>query len=218
MENDDASIIAISLGIPSTTLLSITLILAIRFRYRPLQQIETPHAAPTVITTPTNDFNGILLEPQSPQIIAPIPQRPIPINELLRPGINEEEEDISESPAPVILERRSPTPPRRREPIVIISPTGSAESALYVPQTLSPGIPIAPSSNHDTWAERDPIQAPPEAADPDQEIWDNLLIPYSAYFPSLSVWFWDQPVQAPEWSSSPVPMCTGNPHQNSRSK
>ncbi len=34
MENDEACIIAISLGIPSTTLLSIALILAIRFRYR----------------------------------------------------------------------------------------------------------------------------------------------------------------------------------------
>ncbi len=49
MENDDAMILAISLGIPSTTLLSIVLILAIRFHYRPLQRIE--HLAPTV---PTN--------------------------------------------------------------------------------------------------------------------------------------------------------------------
>ncbi len=48
MEKDNTSILAITLGIPSATLLSIALILTIRFRYRPLQQIEVPHATPTV--------------------------------------------------------------------------------------------------------------------------------------------------------------------------
>ncbi len=56
MENDDARIIAISLGIPSTTLLSIALILAIRFHYRPLQRIEAPNTAPTVTTDSTDGF------------------------------------------------------------------------------------------------------------------------------------------------------------------
>ncbi len=49
MENDDAAILAISLGIPSATILSIVLILAVRFRYRPLRRIE--HLAPMI---PTN--------------------------------------------------------------------------------------------------------------------------------------------------------------------
>ncbi len=66
MENDNTMILAISLGIPSATLLSIVLILAIRFCYRPLQRIE--HLTPTV---PTNSpapsdlvdpYYGILLE------------------------------------------------------------------------------------------------------------------------------------------------------------
>ncbi len=74
MENNDGPIIAISLGIPSATLISIALILAIRFRYRSLRQVEAPHIAPTVTTTPTLESDGIPLEQQPPRIIAPIPR------------------------------------------------------------------------------------------------------------------------------------------------
>ncbi len=74
MENDDAPIIAISLGIPSATLISIALILTIRFCYRSLRQVEAPHITPTVTTTPTLESDGILLEQQPPRIVAPIPR------------------------------------------------------------------------------------------------------------------------------------------------
>ncbi len=78
MENDNAAILAISLGIPSATLLSIALILAFTFRYRPLQRIE--HLTPTV---PTNSpaatdlvdpYYGIPLKQRPPRIVAPIPR------------------------------------------------------------------------------------------------------------------------------------------------
>ncbi len=67
MENDDTRIIAILLGIPSVTLLSIALILAIRFRYRPRQMIEdlTP-TVPTNSPVLPDPFNGIPLEQRPP--------------------------------------------------------------------------------------------------------------------------------------------------------
>ncbi len=43
--------------------------------------------------------------------------------------------------------------------------------------------PIAPTTSYDPWGDRN--AAPPPTADiaPD-EFWDNIDIPYSAYFPS----------------------------------
>ncbi len=134
MENDDASIIAISLGIPSTTLLSIALILAIRFHYRPLRQIEVPSPAPTVTTNQTDPTNGIPLQQRPPRIVAPIPCRLIPIDDFIRE--QEGGEIFSEETSPVIPERRPPTPPRRRMPV--ISPTSSPDSSPYIPRTPSP--------------------------------------------------------------------------------
>ncbi len=131
MENDNACIIAISLGISSATLLSIALILTIRFCYRPLQWIEVPNPAPTVTTNQTESTDGILLQQRSLRIIAPIPRRPIPIDNFLRE--QEGGEILSEETSPVILERRPPTPPRRCMPVIILTPTGSPDTTPYVP-------------------------------------------------------------------------------------
>ncbi|PBL01532.1 hypothetical protein ARMGADRAFT_1071076 [Armillaria gallica] len=216
MENNNAHIIAISLGIP-----------------------KAPHVTPTVTTTPTNNFDGILLEQQSPRIFTPVPQQPIPINELTRSGINEEEEDIPKSTSLIIWERRSPTTPRRRTPVITIASTipPSPDYASYVSQTPSPGTStrfttcvrgfdmgrdtrsITPTTNYDPWADRYPT-SPPAASIASEEFWDNIDIPYSAYFPSgcdspdhctppptgyNRYRMWDQPIQNQELTPKPVP-------------
>ncbi len=77
MENNNATILALALGIPSATLLSIALLLTFRFQYRLLQRRENPTpTVPTNSPAPTNlvdPYYGILLEQRPPQIIAPIP-------------------------------------------------------------------------------------------------------------------------------------------------
>ncbi|PBK90553.1 hypothetical protein ARMGADRAFT_1082812 [Armillaria gallica] len=209
MENDDAQIVALALGIPSATLLSIALLLAVRFRYRPLQRLEAAPATPTVVPTPTNspanDVDAILLEQQSPRILAPIPRHPIPLDELARAG-RREEKDLPEPPTPIIEERRSPTPPRRGDSLYIVTPANSPTPTTHVPRTPSPGTysrtsarggffvgrdtrSLAPSTSHDPWAERNPAPAPIAPADAYQD-------------------YWDQPVQNPEWPLEPVRVTT----------
>ncbi|PBK91281.1 hypothetical protein ARMGADRAFT_1082088 [Armillaria gallica] len=43
--------------------------------------------------------------------------------------------------------------------------------------------PVAPTTNYDPWADRYPTP-PPAAGIASKEFWDNIDIPYSAYFPS----------------------------------
>ncbi len=62
MDNDDAKIIALALGIPSATFLSLAFLIAIRFHYNLVNRIGRQRAPPTVSTTPTNNVNAILLE------------------------------------------------------------------------------------------------------------------------------------------------------------
>ncbi|PBL03187.1 hypothetical protein ARMGADRAFT_1021923 [Armillaria gallica] len=172
MENDDARILAIALGIPSAMFLSAALILAIRFHHRPLQRIEMPHTA-TVAINPnnsTNNVNAILLEQLPPRIFAPVPWRPIPIDDFARSGIWEEEEIHLESSSPVILERRTPSPAREHTPVITIaspSPPSSEHSLMYTRLAARDGgfgvgrdtKPIAPSTAYDPWAYRN--DAPP---------------------------------------------------------
>ncbi|PBK99308.1 hypothetical protein ARMGADRAFT_1074198 [Armillaria gallica] len=194
-----------SLGIPSATLLSIVLILTIRFRYRPLQRIETPHTAPTVTTDdPTNNVDAILLKQQLPQILAPIPWQPIPIDEFARSGIWEEEEVALESAAPIIPERRTPAASRGRMPVITISSPEPPDTASYVSQPPSPSTDDAP---------------PPPASIAPDEFWDNVNLPLSAYFPSnhnlpghhtpsptgaRNLTMWIQPIQNQEFTPEPV--------------
>ncbi len=84
-------------------------------------------------------------------------------------------------------------------PIIVITPTGSADSTPYVPQTPSLGTyaqftednrgfnvgcniqPVAPTTSYDPWADRNAATA--LAAEMDaSEFWDNIDIPYSTYF------------------------------------
>ncbi len=123
-------------------------------------------------------------------------------------------------------------------PVIVLSSTAS--STPYVVQSPSPSDsdiaehwvrfklghhsrPITPgglASNYfgDTWI---PTTAPPTLFDPD-DLWDNLTIPYSAYFPMRtgssdyrtpppdaanypSINYWDQPIQNRELTPKPVP-------------
>ncbi len=43
--------------------------------------------------------------------------------------------------------------------------------------------PVAPTTSYNPWSDRNTAPPPPAAIAPD-EFWDNVDIPYSAYFPS----------------------------------
>ncbi len=73
MENDNAKIIALALGIPSATFVSLALLIAISFHYNLIHRIGRQRTTPTVPTTPTNDVNAIPLEQLPPRILTPIP-------------------------------------------------------------------------------------------------------------------------------------------------
>ncbi len=182
----------------------------------------------------TDSDNGILLQQRPPRIVAPIPCRPIPINDFLR---EEGGEVFTEEASPVIPERRPPTPPQRHMPVIILTPTGSPNTAPYAPRTPSPSTyaqyandnwghnvghdtrPIAPTTSYDPWAYRDTTTTPSAAIAPDK-FWDNVDIPYSAYFPSdrrspdhrtpppssyRNTGLWNQPIQNRELTPEPVP-------------
>ncbi len=173
MENDNIKIIALALGIPSTTFVSLALLIAISFHYNLINRIGRQRTTPTVATTPTNDVDAILLEQLPPRIFAPIPRHSIPIHDLLG---NNQQEVVGESTDPEDLEGGTPTPTRRRMPV--IEPTGTPSYAPYVPRTPSPGTyarfaarvggfdvgrdirPVAPTTNYDTWADRHPTPPP----------------------------------------------------------
>ncbi len=196
MENDDAKIIALALGIPSATFVSLALLITISFHYNLINRIGRQRTTPTVSTTPTNNVNAIPLEQLPPQIFASIPRHSIPIHDLLG---NNQQEVVGESIDPENPEGGSPTPTRRCMPV--IEPTGTPSYAPYVPRTPSPGTyarfaahvegfkvgqdirPVAPATNYDTWANRHPTP-PPAAGIASADFWDNVDIPYSAYFPS----------------------------------
>ncbi len=122
-------------------------------------------------------------------------------------------------------------------PIILITPTGSADSTPYVPQTPSPGTytqfttdtrgfnvgyntrPIAPTTSHDPWADKSATPPPPAEIAPDK-FWDNIDIPYSAYFLSdcgspdhrtpppsgyIHAASWDRPVQNRKLTPEPIP-------------
>ncbi len=143
MENDNnATILALALGIPSTTLLSIALLFAARLHLRQQQRREASN--PTVPTNspapsnPADPYYGIPLKQRPPRIIAPLPRRPIPINDFNR-VTRSVEGRVSESTSPIIPEARPPTPPRRRMPVIIVSPTTSARDFTDVPRSPTPG-------------------------------------------------------------------------------
>ncbi len=79
--------------------------------------------------------------------------------------------------------------------------------------------PIAPTTSYDPWGNRNATPPPTAEIGPD-EFWDNIDIPYSAYFPSdrgspghqtpppsgyIHACSWDWPVQNRELTPEPVP-------------
>ncbi len=214
----------------SSTLFAAALTLALRNRRNNTRRPTQPITLTQIVNPPAN--NGIPVE-QQPRIIAPILRRPIPIHNL----VGDEEEIVSESTTPVIPERRPPTSPRRHTPIITLSPTGFTNSTPYAPRSPSPseyaqyiwegrgfdvGCDIRPHTPHDdpynrAWDDDAPPRSAPVSP---SEFWNNITIPYSAYFPSNSgspdhqtpppagyknVRFWDQPVQNQELTPEPIP-------------
>ncbi len=204
MEKNNIVLVASSLA-PSAILLTTALILTIRFHYRPLQRVEVPNATPTVIinqqinSAPTN--NDIPLQPRM-TIHAPILWWATPVNSILTVG--GEMEDGVQPDNEHVQERRSPTPPRRCTPIIILSTTSSSSSIPYIIQSPSllskdnlteqriryklgashPNCPITPHYGYITPRHAGVYAVPaPTPFDPGN-LWDNLLIPYSTYFPA----------------------------------
>ncbi len=201
MDSNDATILALALGIPSATFLSIAFLLVLRIQHRQLQAWRILN--PTVSTnsptppSPVDPYYGIPLEQRPPRIVAPLPRWPIPLNEFNRAAGSEERP--AESISPSIPPPRPPTPPRRHMPVIIISPTTTTEDSLYAPRSLSPGeythywdngrgfdvghdirVTAPPTCDH-TW---DANPAAPSAPVSPSEFWDNITIPYSTYFPA----------------------------------
>ncbi len=200
MENEDAKIIALALGIPSATFVSLAILIAVSFHYNLVNRVRRrQRRTPTLATIPTNDVDAIPLEQLPPRIHAPIPRHAISVDDLTN---NQHEEEVVDEPShPENPEGGSPTPTRRRTPVIPIATAETPRYTSYVPRTPSPGTyarfaarvggfevgrdirPIAPATNYDTWADRNPTP-PPAAGIASEEFWDNVDIPYSAYFPA----------------------------------
>ncbi len=201
MENDDAKIIALGLGIPSAAFVSLAVLIAISFHYNLANRIGRQRRTPTTTTTPINDVDAIPLEQLTPRIFSPVPRHAVPINNLLANNSQHEEEVVDEPSHSENTEGGPPTPTRRRTPVIPITTTDTPQYTPYVPRTPSPGTyarfaarvggfevgrdirPVAPTTNYDTWADRNPTP-PPAAGIASADFWDNVDIPYSAYFPS----------------------------------
>ncbi len=118
MDSNDATILALSLGIPSATLLSIAFLLVLRIEYRQLQawRIRNPTVptnSPAPSPPPLDPYNGIPLEQRPPRVVAPLPHRPIPLRKFNRAARAEEEHlhSVSSSefaPRPSSLSQKAP--------------------------------------------------------------------------------------------------------------
>ncbi len=210
MDSNDTTILALSLGIPSATLLSIAFLLALRIQQRQLQARETltptvptasaaPIDIPATPSPPVDPYYGIPLEQRPPRVLAPLPRQPIPLNDFARVAEQETVGGTSGSTSTKIPERRPPTPPRRCQPVIILSPSTTAADSPSVDPSPSPGeyghyrdngrgfdvgrdIRVTAPPTHDhTW---DANPAVPSAPVSPSEFWDNITIPLSAYIPA----------------------------------
>ncbi len=97
------------------------------------------------------------------------------------------------------MNRRSPAPPRMRTPIIVISPSTTAENSPNVLRSPTPGeyayywdngrgfdmgcdirVTAPPTCDH-TWDANPPAPSAPVSP---SEFWDNVTIPLSAYLPA----------------------------------
>ncbi len=143
MDSNNATILALALGIPCATVLSIACLLTLRILHRQLlaRRIRNPTVptnSPAPPSPPLDPYNGIPLEQRPPRILTPLPHRPIPLDEFNR-AAQSEEDRISESTNPVIPSPRPPTPPHRCQPVIILSPTVTTEDSPCAPRSPSPG-------------------------------------------------------------------------------
>ncbi len=202
MDSNDATILALSLGIPSATLLTIAFLLVLRIEYRQLQARRilnptVPTNTPVPSPPPVDPYYGIPFEQRPPRVNAPLPHRPIPLHEFDR-AARSEEESLQSIP-PGELAPRPPTPPRRRAPVIILSPTATSDNHPDASRSPSPGeyahyrdngrgfdvgrdirVTAPPTRDH-TW---DANPAAPSAPVSPSEFWDNITIPLSAYIPA----------------------------------
>ncbi len=204
MDSNNATILALALGIPCATVLSIACLLTLRILHRQLlaRRIRNPTVptnSPAPSPPPVDPYYGIPLEQRPPRILAPLPRRPIPLDDLARVAGQEDNGGISRSVSTEAPEGRPPTPPRRRQPIIIISPSTTAVESSSVDRPPSPGehrhdrnngggfdvghdIRVTAPSTHDHTRNANP--AAPSAPISPSKYWDNVTIPFSAYIPA----------------------------------
>ena len=204
MDSNNATILALALGIPCATLLSVACLLTLRISHRQLlahriRNPTVPTNSPTPSPPPVDPYNGILLDQRPPRILAPLPYRPISLDSLARVARQEADGRIARSVSTEVPEGRPPTPPRRHTPIVVLSPTTSTEDSSGVPRSPTPGeyahyqengrgfdvgrnirVTAPPTRDH-TWDADPPAPSAPVSP---SEFWDNVTIPLSAYIPA----------------------------------
>ncbi len=204
MDSNNATILALALGIPCATVLSIACLLTLRISHRQLlaRRIRNPTVptnSPAPSPPPVDPYYGIPLEQRPPRILAPLPHRPISLDDLARIARQEADGGISRSVSTEIPEGRPPTPPRRRQPIIILSPSTTAAESPSVNPSPSPGehghyrnnnrgfdvgrdIRVTAPPAHDHTRDANPTT--PSAPVSPSEFWDNVTIPLSAYIPA----------------------------------
>ena len=205
MDSNNATILALALGIPCATVLSIACLLTLRILHRQLlaRRIRNPTVptnSPAPSPPPVDPYYGIPLEQRPPRILTPLPRRPISIDSLARVARQETVDGgISRSVSTEVPEGNPPTPPRRRQPIIILSPSTTAVESPSVDPSPSPGeyahyrdngrgfdvgrdirVTAPPTRDH-TWDANPPA---PSALVSPSEFWDNITIPLSAYIPA----------------------------------
>ncbi len=145
MDSNNATILALALGIPCATVLSIACLLTLRISHRQLlahrnRNPTVPTNSPAPSPSPVDPYNGIPLEQRPPRILTPLPRRPISIDGLARVARQEAADGgISRSVSTEIPEGNPPTPPRRCQPIIILSPSTTAAESPTVHLSPSPG-------------------------------------------------------------------------------
>ncbi len=196
MDSNNATILALALGIPCATVLSIACLLTLRISHRQwlarrIRNPTVPTNSPAPSPPPVDPYYGIPLEQRPPRILAPLPHRPIPLDDLARVARQEGDRGISRSVSTETPEGRPPTPPRRRQPIIIISPSTTAAESPSVDRSPSPGkhghyrnndrrldvgrdIRVTAPSTHDHTGNANP--AAPSAPISPSEYWDNVTI------------------------------------------
>ncbi len=228
MDSNNATILALALGIPCATVLSIACLLTLRISHqqwlaRRIRNPTVPTNSPAPSPPPEDPYHGIPLEQRPPRILAPIPRRSISIDSLARIARQETVDGgISRSVSTEVPEGNPPTPPRRRQPVIIVSPsTTAAESSTVHPSTstsdghdwnnsrrfdVGRDIRIATPSTDDHTRDTNPTAS--SAPVSSSEFWDNITIPLSAYFPAPrdddteyqgAPPIWGQPISINDW-------------------